>query len=172
MYRDGYFYGLSDILHFNVMASFLKDRIIKEERAIIKVFKRGDEIVVIETLNSKDEILKDTRKDKNEDITNFDLVFLKSLERYYSDYELPGMVYEYVEGIGSWYRVKVPDYDPLDKRLKPFYLKKKITKKDLEKYSDNKIDLEYLERFMDIKGDIKFNKPKDVKEFFIKIELL
>ena len=39
MIRDNEFYGISDILHFNVYASLLKEHIIKEERVIIKVFK-------------------------------------------------------------------------------------------------------------------------------------
>ena len=172
MYREEYFYGLSDILHFNVMASFLKDKINKEERGIIKIFKRDKEIIVIEHLNGKDEILKDTRLDKDEDITNFDLVFLKAIERYTSDYELPGMIYEYIEGFGSWYRVKIDNYDPGDRRLKPFYLKKKIKKEDLIKYVNNKEDLKYLEKFWEIKGEITFNKPKIIKEFFEKSELL
>ena len=166
MYREEYFYGLSDILQFNVRASFLKDKIIKEERGIIKVFKRDKEIIVMEYLNGKDEIIKDTRINKNEDITNFDLVFLKAIERYISDYEYPGMIYEYIEGLGSWYRVKIDNYDPTDKRLKPFYLKKKISKEDLSRYVDNKNDLEYLEKFWEIKGDLKFNKPKEIEKNF------
>ena len=166
MYRKEYFYGLSDILQFNVRASFLKDKIIKEERGIIKVFKRDKEIIVMEYLNGNDEIIKDMRVDKNEDITNFDLVFLKAIERYISDYEYPGMIYEYIEGLGSWYRVKIDNYDPLDKRLKPFYLKKKIKKSDLKDYVKTEEDLQYIEKFWDIKGDIIFNKPKDIKKFF------
>ena len=172
MYKEEYFYGLSDILQFNVRASFLKDKITKEERGIIKVFKRDKEIIVIEHFNGIDEILKDTRIDKNEDIINFDLIFLRAIERYTSDYELPGMIYEYIEGLGSWYRVKIDNYYPQDKRLKPLYLKKKVKKEDLTKYVDNKEDLKYLEKFYDIKGDIVFTKPKNIKEFFEKIELL
>lgn len=169
MYREEYFYGLSDILEFNVRASFLHDRITSEERGILKIFKRDKEVIVIEFFQGKDEIIKDTRKNKNEDITNFDLVFLKSIERYTSDYEYPGMIYEYVEGIGSWYRVKIEGYNPSDKRLKPFYLKKRINKKDLTKYVNNREDLLYVEKFFDMIGNLKFNKTKDVIKFFDKI---
>ena len=171
MYSDKYFYGITDLMHFNVYASLLKEHIIKEERVIIKVFKKDNEVVVIETNNFKDIILKDTRLDKNSDLMEFDLVFLKTLERYYSDYEIPGMVYEYVEGIGAWYRVEIPGYNPNDKLLKPFFLKKKITYEDLNKYANNQEDLDKLNRFYDItKGLIKFSKVKEVKELFAKLE--
>lgn len=171
MYNDKYFYGITDLMHFNVYASLLKEHIIKEERVIIKVFKKDNEVVVIETNNFKDIILKDTRLDKNSDLMEFDLVFLKTLERYYSDYEIPGMVYEYVEGIGAWYRVEIPGYNPNDKLLKPFFLKKKITYEDLNKYANNQEDLDKLNRFYDItKGLIKFSKVKEVKELFAKLE--
>lgn len=93
MYNDDYFYGIIDLMHFNVYAVLLKDHIIKEERVIIKVFKKDDEVIVMETNNFKDTILKDTRKDKETPITDYDLIFLKVLERYYSDYEIPGMIY-------------------------------------------------------------------------------
>ena len=167
MMRDNEFYGITDILHFNVYASLLKNHIIKEERVVIKVFKKDDEIVVIETNNFVDTILYDNRKDKNSDLMTYDLTFLKTLERYTSDYEIPGMVYEYIDGVGSWYRVKIDGYDPNDKLLKPFFLKKKITKEDLSKYASNKEELKTLEKFYDItKGLIKFSKPKKVKELF------
>lgn len=171
MYNDKYFYGITDLMHFNVYASLLKEHIIKEERVIVKVFKKDNEIVVIETNNFKDTILKDTRKDKNSDLMEFDLTFLKVLERYYSDYEIPGMIYEYIEDIGSWYKVMIPGYSPSDKLLKPFFLKKKINKEDLIKYTTNSEDLDKLNRFYDItKGLVKFSKVKDVKELFLKIE--
>ena len=171
MYNNEYFYGITDLMHFNVYASLLKDHIIKEERVIIKVFKKDDEIIVVETNNFKDTILKDTRKDKSIDLVEYDLTFLKVLERYYSDYEIPGMVYEYIEGVGSWYRVKMDGYLPSDKLLKPFFLKKKINKEDLTKYSTNQDDLDRLNNFYDItKGLIKFSKVNDVKELFAKIE--
>ena len=164
MYREDFFYGISDLLQFNVRASFLKDRILNEERGIIKVFKRDDEVIVIENFHGIDEVLKDTRLNVNEDVTNFDLVFLKVIERYSSDYELPGMVYEYVQGVGSWYRVKIEGYNPQDKVLKPFYLKKKICKTDLKKYTKNNEELLYLEKFFEIKGDIAFNIEELIEE--------
>ncbi len=171
MYNDEYFYGISDVLHFNVYAHLLKDYITKEERVIIKVFKKDDEVVVIETNNFHDTYLKDTRKDKNSDLMEFDLIFLKSLERYYSDYEIPGMVYEYCEGIGSWYRVKIDGYSPREKVLKPFFLKKKVKREELVKYANDKQELKRLENFYDLtKGLIKFNKPVDVEKLFFKIE--
>ena len=167
MMRDNEFYGITDILHFNVYASLLKNHIIKEERVVIKVFKKDNEVVVIETNNFIDTILYDNRKDKNSDLMTYDLTFLKTLERYTSDYEISGMVYEYIDGVGSWYRVKIDGYDPNDKLLKPFFLKKKITKEDLSKYASNKEELKRLEKFYDItKGLIKFSKPKKVKELF------
>lgn len=171
MYQSDYFYGLSDIMHFNVYAVLLKEHIIKEERVIIKVFKKDSEVVVIETNNFKDTILKDTRKDKNSDLMEFDLVYLHTLERYYSDYEIPGMIYEYIEGLGSWYRVKIDGFNPLDKDLKPFYLKKKINKEDLSKYAKDEDTLIKLYRFYDItKGLVKFSRPSEVKKLFLSIE--
>lgn len=171
MYREDSFYKISDLMHHNVYAVLLKEHIIKEENVIIKVFKLEDEVVVIETNNFKDTILKDTRKDKNRDLMEYDLVFLKVLNRYYSDYEIPGMVYESVEGLGSWFRVCIPGFKPTDKYLKPFMLKKKITKEDLVNYAKNEDELTKLNDFYDItKGLIKFSKVEDVKELFLKIE--
>lgn len=171
MYREDYFYKISDLMHHNVYASLLRDHIIKEENVIIKVFKLEDEVVVIETNNFKDTILKDTRKDKNRDLMEYDLVFLKVLNRYYSDYEIPGMVYESVEGLGSWFRVCIPGFKPTDKYLKPFMLKKKINKEDLVNYAKNDEELTKLNKFYDItKGLIKFSKVEDVKELFLKVE--
>lgn len=171
MYNSEYFYGITDLMHFNVYASLLKEHIIKEERVIIKVFKKDNDVVIIETNDFKDTILKDTRKDKTSDLMEFDLTFLKVLKRYYSDYEIPEMIYEHMEGVGSWYRVKIEGYNPDDKRLKPFFLKKEIKKEDLIKYSSNEDDLKYICNFYDItKGLIKFSKEKDVKELFLKVE--
>ncbi len=171
MYDNNYFYGLTDLLHFNVYASLLKEHITKEERVIIKVFKLKDEIVVIETNNFQDTILKDTRKDKSTDLMTFDLIFLRTLERYYSDYEIKGMIYEYMEGVGSWYKVHIPNHSPEDKIYKPFYLKKKITKEDLSKYTKSKEDYDKLLTLYNItKGLIKFTSPKKVKELFAQIE--
>ena len=171
MYNDKYFYGITDLMHFNVYASLLKEHIIREERVIIKVFKNDNEVVIVETNNFKDTILKDTRKDKNSDLMEFDLTFLKVLERYTSDYEIPGMIYEYIDGIGSWYRVKIDGYLPNDKLLKPFFLKKKVSREDLAKYASNQDELDSLNEFYDItKGLIKFSKVKNVKELFAKLE--
>ena len=171
MYNDKYFYGITDLMHFNVYASLLKEHITKEERVIIKVFKKDSEIVIIETNNFKDIILKDTRVDKNTDLMVFDLVFLKTLERYYSDYEISGMVYEYIADVGSWYRVEIPGFSPNDKLLKPFFLKKKINRDDLSKYATTSEELERLNKFYDItKGLIKFSKVKEVKELLAMVE--
>ena len=171
MYNEDYFYGITDLMHFNVYASLLKEHIIKEERVIIKVFKNDNEVVIVETNNFKDTVLKDTRKDKNSDLMEFDLTFLKVLERYTSDYEIPGMIYEYIDGIGSWYRVKIDGYLPNDKLLKPFFLKKKVSREDLAKYASNQDELDSLNEFYDItKGLIKFSKVKNVKELFAKLE--
>lgn len=167
MYREDEFYILMDLMHFNVYAALLKDHIKKEERVIIKVFKKGKEVVIVETNNFHDLFLMDTRVDKNSDLMEFDLVFLKVLERFYCDYEINGAIYESIEGIGSWMRVKIDGYLPFDKRLKPFYLKKKIEKGDLKNYTDNEKDLNYLMNFYDLtKGQLKFSKVKKVKEIF------
>ena len=158
------------LLFFGLPWTFTKYTV-QEENVIIKVFKLEDEVVVIETNNFKDTILKDTRKDKDRDLMAYDLVFLKVLNRYYSDYEIPGMVYESVEGLGSWFRVCIPGFKPTDKYLKPFMLKKKITKEDLVNYAKNDDELTKLNDFYDItKGLIKFSKVEDVKELFLKIE--
>ena len=45
MYNEEYFYGITDLMHFNVYASLLKDHIIKEERVIIKVFKKDETVI-------------------------------------------------------------------------------------------------------------------------------
>ena len=171
MYNDEYFYGITDLLHFNVYATLLKEHLTKEERVIIKVFKKNKQVVVIENNQGKDIILKDTRKDKNDDLMTYDLVFLKTMERYVSDYEMPGMIYEYIEGVGAWYRVKVDGYNPLDKIMKPFFLKKTLLRDKLYKYCDNPLDLEKLTKFYDLtNGLIKFSKPEDVKKLFSVIE--
>lgn len=171
MYQEDCFYGITDLMHFHVYASLLKDHILKEERVVIKVFRKEKEVVVIETYQFHDTILKDTRTDKNSDLMEFDLIFLKTLERYYSDYEIPGMVYEYMEGIGAWYRVKIDGFLPNEKCLKPFFLKKEVQKEDLSHYAKNEEELHRLERFFEItKGLVHFHKPKEVEELFLKIE--
>ncbi len=164
MYREEYFYGIIDIMKYNIMLSLLKDNIIKEERGIIEIFRLNNEEVVIENINGIETIIKDTRIDKNNDITNYDLIYLKSFHRFYSDYELKDMVYVNIDN-KCFYRVKIDGYNPSDKRLKPFYLKKKIIKEDLSKYANNKEDLKYLEKFYEIKKDIKFIKVKDIKDY-------
>jgi len=171
MYDKNYFYGITNLLHFNVYASLLKNKITKEERVIIKVFRKKEEIVIIETNNFQDKILKDTRKDKTSNLLEFDLTFLRTLERYYSDYEIPGMIYEYMEGIGAWYKVKIDGFNPNSTLLKPFYLKKQIKKEDLCNYCNTKEELLLLNNFYDItKGLIKFSKRKEIKDLFSKIE--
>ena len=171
MYKDDEFYIITDLMHFNVYRKLLEESVKNEERVIIKVFKKDNEVVIMETNNFQDTIIKDTRKDKNDDLMTYDLTFLKVLERYESDYEIKEMKYEYVDGVGSWCRVKIDGYKPDDKLLKPFYLKKKITKEDLKNYASNKEELKRLEKFFDItKGLLKFSKIKDVKEMFDKVE--
>lgn len=165
MYKEGYFYGIIDIMKYNIMLSLLKENIIKEELGIIEMFNKDNEEIVIEIIDGKENIIKDTRKDKNNDITNYDLVYLKSFHRFYSDYEIKDMVYVNIDN-NCFFRVKIEGYDPKDKRLKPFYLKKKITKDGLVKYCNNKEDLKYLEKFYDIKGLVKFSKIKDINNFF------
>ncbi len=171
MIRDDEFYGITDILHFNVFGSILKKYITKEERVIIKVFRKEEEIVIIETNQFQDTILKDTRKDKNTDLMSFDLTFLRTLERYYCDYQIPGMVYEMIDGVGVWYRVKIEGYHPSDTFLKPFFLKKKVKREDLSKYAKDEQELKKLYDFYDLtKGMVQFSKRKDVEKLFSVIE--
>ena len=171
MYNKDYFYLITDLLHHNVYASLLKNDLIKEENVIIKVFKKDNQVVIIETNNFKDTILKDTRKDKEDDLMTYDLSFLKVLHRYISNKELPNMYYEHIEGVGSWNKVKIDGFDPEDKLLKPFFLKKKINKEDLVKYVKDKNELNKLNKFYDItKGLYKFSKPNKVKDLFNIIE--
>lgn len=171
MYQEDYFYGLIDLMHFNVYASLLKEHIKKEERVIIKAFKKDNEIVIIETNNFVDTYLKDTRVDKTSDLMTFDLTYLHVLERYYSDYEIPNMVYEYIEGVGAWYRVKIPNFLPTTKLLKPFFQKKPIKKEVLPKYAKTPDELKTLENFYSYtKGLISFSKPCEVKRLLSIIE--
>ena len=166
MYRDDYFYILTDIMHYNVYASLLTDDILKEEHVIIKVFKKGEEVVVIETNNFVDTILMDNRSDKNSDLMEFDLVYLKCLDRYYSDKEIPGMVYEKIDDLGVWFRVKIEGFNPDDKDLNIFYGKKIVTLGDIERFKDD-AKYEKLIRFFNItKGLYKFSNPNKVKKLF------
>ena len=57
MYREDEFYIISDLMHFNVYRKLLEDTINKEDRVIIKVFKKDDEVVVIETNNFQDTVI-------------------------------------------------------------------------------------------------------------------
>ena len=157
MYREEYFYGIMDLLQYNVMISLLKDKIIKEENGIIEVFKKGREEIVIESVNGEDKVIKDTRKDKNIDITNYDLIYLKSFNRFYSDYELKNMVYVNIDN-KCFYRVKIDGYKPSDIRLKPIYRKKV----DFSKYEEDK---EYLEKFYNIFNNVKFVSPFKIKKY-------
>ncbi len=154
MYREGYFYGIIDILKYNVTASLFKDKIIKEENGIIEVFKKNREEIVIESVNGKETIIKDTRRNKNKDITEYDLVYLKSFNRYYLDYEIKGMVYVNIDN-NCYYRVKIDGYDPKDARIRPIYLK------DVSINSDNK----YLYDFIKISNGIRFVRPSKIKKY-------
>ena len=62
MYNDKYFYGITDLMHFNVYASLLKEHIIREERVIIKVFKKENEVVVVENNNMEDDSMEQVNK--------------------------------------------------------------------------------------------------------------
>ena len=63
------------------------------------------------------------------------------------------------------------EFNPNEKLLKPFFLKKKINREDLTKYATTSEELDRLNKFYDItKGLVKFSKVKDVKELFAKIE--
>lgn len=164
MYRENEFYYITDRLHFDVYNVALKQYIISEERIIIKVFKKNKELVIIEVLNGVNTIVKDTRKDKNSDLCDMDLIFVKVLERYTSDYELKGMCYEYIDGIGSWYRVLIDGFDPNDKDLNIFYNQKLVTE-DMITHSDvDKSVKDKQLKFLKITKGLKFSKPAKVKK--------
>lgn len=169
MYRKDEFYYITDILHYNVYNVALKNHIIKEERVIVKIFKKDNEEIIIECNNGINNTIKDTRKNKDNDICNYDLCLVKVLDRYTSDYELKGMVYESIEGIGSWYRVKIDNFNPKDKDLKVFYNKKRITKEDILNSDIDDIIKDKQIRFLDIIKDIPLSNPTKVKKVLNKI---
>ncbi|MGM9834484.1 MAG: hypothetical protein ACI31M_01735 [Bacilli bacterium] len=164
MYKEDEFYFLTDKLHHDVYRVALKNYIDDEERIIIKIFKKGNEEVVIETCNGKDIIIKDTRNNKNSDLLSYELVYLKMLERYVSSYEIKNMFYEYVEGLGAWCRVKIDGFDPNDKDLDIFYNKSKVTK-DIILNSDESLETKEKQlKFLSVVKDFKFTNPNKIKE--------
>lgn len=164
MYRENEFYFLTDKLHHDIYALALKKYLTKEERVIVKIFRRGNEEVIIEVVDGKNEILKDTRKDKKLEIYDMDLVFVKVLIRYVSSYELPNMAYEYVEGLGAWYRVKLEDFNPNDPDLKIFYRKKTVTEEEILNSTKEKEIKDKQLRFLHLTKGIKFTRPNKVKK--------
>ena len=110
-------YILLDDLRYDIYYASYKSTCESYERVLIKVFQdEKDKIVVdvntiigepIETTNGIDKIVYDTRKDKTKDLMEYDLTFLKVLERMKCDREVKGMVYEKLPEIGDWKRVKL-----------------------------------------------------------------
>lgn len=166
MYREDEFYFLTDKLHHDIYALALKKYLTKEERVIVKIFKKDNEEVIIEVVDGKNEIIKDTRKDKKLSVFDMDLVFVKMLERYVSSYELPNMVYEYVEGIGAWYRVKIEGFNPNDSDLKIFYRKKAVTEEEILSSTKEKEIKDKQLSFLRLTKGIKFTRPSEVKKVF------
>lgn len=164
MYREDEFYFLTDKLHHDIYLLALKNYLTKEERVIVKIFKCSTEEVIIEVVDGKNEIVKDTRKDKNMEIFDMDLVFVKILERYISSYELPNMIYEYVEGICAWYRIKLNGFDPNDPDLKIFYRKKAVTKEEILKSTKEKEIKDKQLKFLELTKGIKFTNPSEIKK--------
>ena len=102
-------YIVLDDLRFDIYYASFKSTLKNYERVIIKVLQKDLEKVVIETINGKDIIVYDTRQDKSTDLLTYDLTFLKVMERFTCDREIPGMIYEKLPGVGAWCRVKKTD---------------------------------------------------------------
>ncbi len=170
MYYEDEFYFLTDKLHHDIYELALSKYITKRERAIVKIFKYDEEEVIMEVVNGKNEVIKDTRLDKNSDILEMDLVFVKVLDRYISSYELPNMVYEYVEGLGAWYRVKIDGFNPEDKDLKIFYRKKKVTEEEIINSNVSQEVKDKQLKFLEITKGLRFTKPQEVEKTFSSIE--
>ncbi len=166
MYYEDEFYFLTDKLHHDIYELALSKYIIKKERAIVKIFKHDEEEVVMEVVNRKNEVIKDTRYDKNSEILDMDLVFVKVLERYISSYELPNMIYEYVESLGAWYRVKIDGFNPKDKDLKIFYRKKKVTEEEILNSSTSKEVKDKQLRFLELTKGLRFTNPQELEKVF------
>lgn len=164
MYKEDEFYFLTDKLHHDIYALALKKYLLKEERVIVKIFRKDNEEVIIEVVDGKNEIIKDTRKDKDLEVFAMDLVFVKMLERYISSYELPNMIYEYVEGICAWYRVKLEGFNPNDPDLKVFYRKKTVTEEEILNSTKDKEIKDKQLRFLRLTKGIKFTRPSEVKK--------
>ena len=169
MYRENEFYYITDKLHHDVYNVALREHLDKEERLVVKVFEKDDERIVIETSNGKDTYIFDNRKDKDSSIYDYDLIFVKMMERYVSSYELHNMYYESIEGVGSWYRVNISEFDPTDKDLEIFY-KKKVTKEIILKSSASEDIKNKQLKFLEITKGIRFTEPKKVIEMFNKIK--
>lgn len=166
MYRENEFYYITDKLHHDVYYFALKEHLKSEERLIVKIFKDKEEEIVIETIKGKDMYIKDTRRDKKKELYDYDLVFLKAMERYTSDYEIKGMVYEFVEGIGSWYRVEIPGFDPTDPDLAIFYKKKQKTEEEILASDVPKEVKKKQLTFLKITKGLPFSSPSKIKKMF------
>lgn len=169
MYREDEFYFITDRLHHDVYSVALREHLDKEERLVIKVFSNGTDKVVIETCNGIDTYIFDNRDDKSSSIYDLDLVFVKMMERYISSYEIENTYYESIEGVGSWLRVKIPGFDPLDKDLEIFY-DKEVSESDISNLEVSDDIKNKLYEFLKITKGMKFSKPSKIKEMFDKIK--
>lgn len=166
MYYEDEFYFLTDKLHHDIYELALSKYITKKERIIVKIFKHGEEEVIMEVVNGKNKVINDTRMDKNRDILEMDLVFVKVLDRYISNYELPNMVYECAEGLGAWYRVKIDGFNPQDKDLKIFYRKKKVSEEEILNSNVSQEVKDKQLKFLKLTNGLRFTKPQKVEKIF------
>ncbi len=120
-------YILLDDLRYDIYYASYKSTCESYERVLIKVFQDEKDKIVVETTNGIDKIVYDTRKDKTKDLMEYDLTFLKVLERMKCDREVKGMVYEKLPEIGAWKRVKLTK--DAKEKLKD---EKLLSRKDME----------------------------------------
>lgn len=159
MYKEDEFYSILDDLRFDMYYASYKNIMYNYERVLIKVFKLLDEMVIVETINGKDKIIFDNRLDKNKDLLEYDLVFLKVLDRFTCDEEISGRIYEKIAGIGCWSRVKIEGYNPNEAELNVFF----------EKSSNQSALNDYQKKFDEIVKGERFSKKEEVMKILNKI---
>jgi|GEM_PF-3969224 len=160
MYNKEYFYKILDNLEYELARKACENNMDFEGRLLIKVLVKNDNKVIIETYNGKDKILLDNRKTKTENLLDYELSFLSTLERFESN----GLIYERLANVGAWYKVKYEGFNPSDGDLKIFYLKKDLTMEDLNKYAKDKATLKKLQEFYSIANKHKFTKPTELSK--------
>ncbi len=124
MIDKNYNYQILDNLEFDLIFANLKNKC-TYERLIIKVFKKQEDIIIIESLNGKDEILNN-KKITQDELLNYNLTFISAMERLTNKEE--DIIYEKLHNIGNWLRVK--------KDNKKYQNKQYSAKKELEELID------------------------------------